>query len=109
MKSNIIDINYRKKKEEDYEDEADAINEYTSNYKMSMEAFRLGVYLFYYHKNKVLNVKLIKDFLKCGDFVWRRVSKELRAGGYLRIRPGRTKCGESSLEFDIHGRYKKES
>ncbi len=74
--------------------------------KLSNSSIRVVLYLRSFPKTWIPRPLDIQKNCNFGDFVWRRVSKELREAGYLRLKLGPKGKGGSVLEFDEKGRFR---
>lgn len=78
---------------------------FVQNENLSIESIGLGVYLNSLPKTYIPRPHLIREHFKFGERVWRKVSRELRQAGYLRLTKGAKGYGGSQLEFDINGNF----
>lgn len=78
-------------------------NSFAQSEKLSMESIAVGVYLNSLPADWIPRPVQIQKHFNFGDRVWRKISKELRQFGYLRLEKGGNTGGGTHLEFDIRG------
>jgi len=81
-------------------------NSFAQSEKLSMESIAVGVYLNSLPADWIPRPVQIQKHFNFGDRVWRKISKELREFGYLRLEKGGNTGGGTHLEFDIRGFYR---
>ncbi len=78
-------------------------NAFIQNDKISGLSRIVGIYLSSLPQGWIPRPTQLQKHFNFGDSVWRKVSKELREFGYLRLQKGGNTSGGSCLEFDITG------
>ncbi len=97
----VIDINSRRER-----DPADVICRFINDPSLSCDTRLVAIYIYLTYTNCNPKPIEIQKYLRFGDGVWRRVSKELQKAGYLKLHKGGKGQFGSRLEFDANGRFK---
>lgn len=104
--SSINELNTPKKTRKKIDPYTKILNTIIEHEKLSAISKQLISYLTHRPKSWIPRPTDIKRYLNCGDFVWRKVCKELKEAGYLRLKSGGNGRGGSQLEFDAKGRFR---